>query len=148
MAKLKGEVARGRRGRDFVMLDTLCRADQCEIGWNIVFFLSFADDFFAFFDQTRHAFAGLGAGRSIQDFQAFVKPSDLLFGLLKVSLLDRFCSSDVGPSGGRLFHSHECRRKAEEADELAQKATDSAVRLAYEEIARHCAKWRAEGNNW
>jgi hypothetical protein len=35
-----------------------------------------------------------------------------------------------------LFHSHECRHKAEEADELAQKATDYAVRTAYEEIAR------------
>jgi hypothetical protein len=49
-----------------------------------------------------------------------------------------------------LFHSHECRRKAEEADELAQKATDPAVRLAYEEIGR---RWReiaerAERNKW
>jgi hypothetical protein len=38
-----------------------------------------------------------------------------------------------------LFHSQECRRKAKEADELAEKATDPAVRTAYEEIARH---WR------
>ena len=62
----------------------------------------------------------------------------------------RFCSSDVGPSGGRLFHSHECRRKAEEADELAQKATDPAIRLAYEEIARRWREMaeRAERNNW
>jgi len=62
----------------------------------------------------------------------------------------RFCSSDVGPSGGPLFHSHECRRKAEEADELAQKATDPAVRLAYEEIARRWREMaeRAERNKW
>jgi hypothetical protein len=38
-----------------------------------------------------------------------------------------------------VFHSKECRRKAEEADELAQKTTDAAVRTAYEEIAR---RWR------
>ena len=58
---------------------------------------------------------------------------------------DRSCSSDVGPqrpSVYSVFHSKECRRKAEEADELAQKATDPAVRTAYEEIAR---LWRDTG---
>jgi hypothetical protein len=64
--------------------------------------------------------------------------------------VDRSWSSDVGPSGGPLFHSHECRCKAEEADELAQKATDPAVRTAYEEIARLWREMaeRAEQNNW
>src|SRR5262245_47203274 len=66
------------------------------------------------------------------------------------TVLDRFCSSDVAPSGGPVFHSHECRRKAEEADELAQKATDPAIRLVYEEIARRWREMaeRAERNKW
>jgi len=38
-----------------------------------------------------------------------------------------------------MFDSNEYRRKAKEADELAHKATDPAVRLAYEEIAK---RWR------
>jgi hypothetical protein len=29
-----------------VVLDALCRANQCKVGWNVVFFLAFADDFF------------------------------------------------------------------------------------------------------
>jgi hypothetical protein len=49
-----------------------------------------------------------------------------------------------------VFHSKECRRKAEEADELAQKTTDAAVRTAYEEIARRWREMaeRAERNKW
>jgi hypothetical protein len=64
--------------------------------------------------------------------------------------MDRSCSSDVGFSGGPLFHSKECRRKVEEADELAQKTTDPAVRTAYEEIARRWREMaeRAERNKW
>ena len=49
-----------------------------------------------------------------------------------------------------MFHSKECRRKAEEADELARKSTDFGAQRAYEEIAqlwREMAE-RVERNKW
>src|SRR5262245_58094769 len=58
----------------------------------------------------------------------------------------RFCFSDVGPSGGSLFHSHECRRKAEEADELAQKATDLPFDGPTKKSRDVGAKWRSALN--
>jgi hypothetical protein len=49
-----------------------------------------------------------------------------------------------------MLHSHECRHKAEEADEFAEKTTDPTVRLAYEEIARRWREMaeRVERNHW
>jgi len=49
-----------------------------------------------------------------------------------------------------LLSSEECRRKADEADELARKSRDFDAQRAYEEIAR---LWRdmaerAERNKW
>jgi hypothetical protein len=49
-----------------------------------------------------------------------------------------------------LLSSEECRRRAEEADELARKSTDFGARRAYEEIAqlwREMAE-RVERNKW
>ena len=62
----------------------------------------------------------------------------------------RFCFLHVGLQAGQLLSSEECRRRAEEADELAQKSTDFGARRAYEEIAqlwREMAE-RVERNNW
>ena len=61
-----------------------------------------------------------------------------------------FAAQTLSLLGGLLVPAHECRRKAKEADELAQKTTDPAVRLAYEEIARRWREMaeRAERNNW
>jgi hypothetical protein len=49
-----------------------------------------------------------------------------------------------------LLSSEKCRRRAEEADELARKSTDFAAQRAYEEIAhlwREMAE-RVERNKW
>ena len=63
---------------------------------------------------------------------------------------DLFCFSDVGSSGGPLLHVEECRRRAENADELAQITTNPAVRMDYEKAAR---LWRSmaeriDRNEW
>ena len=49
-----------------------------------------------------------------------------------------------------MLSSEECRRRVEEADELARKSTDFDARRAYEEIAqlwREMAE-RVERNKW
>jgi hypothetical protein len=56
----------------------------------------------------------------------------------------------TGAAGGQLLDPKECRRRAEEADELARKSTDFAAQRAYEEIAklwREMAE-RVERNKW
>ena len=63
---------------------------------------------------------------------------------------DLFCLSNVGSSGGPLLYAEECRRRAENADELAQITTNPAVRMDYEKAAR---LWRAmaeriDRNKW
>ena len=56
----------------------------------------------------------------------------------------------LGVTGNPLLHPEECRRKAEEADELAKKSKDSSARLAYEQIARIWREMaeRGERNKW
>lgn len=46
--------------------------------------------------------------------------------------------------------SEECRRRADEGEELARKSTDVAARQAYEDIARLWREMaeRAELNKW
>ena len=42
----------------------------------------------------------------------------------------------TGSGGGPLLRPDECRRRAEEAEELARKSSDVVAQKAYEEIAR------------
>ncbi len=45
-------------------------------------------------------------------------------------------SCTLGYRGQGLLSPEDCRRKAEEADELARKSTDFGARQAYEKIAQ------------
>ena len=86
MAELLGEIFGRRVSRNLIMLDALSRPNECQIGRRILLLFALRHDVLALFDQSHHAFAGLGTCAHAEQREALVDALDLLLGLLKMHL--------------------------------------------------------------
>ncbi|MGX1213608.1 hypothetical protein AB7M42_003873 [Bradyrhizobium diazoefficiens] len=142
MTQLLRQVAGSRVAGNFVMLDTLCGADQGEIRGGIVLPGALLDHFVAFLDKSLHTLAGLGARLLAEQLEALVETFDLRFGFgqmngEQLAELIVACSLDhLGQRLGQLLLSME--KVPQLVDQQVVKADDRLRRrtLGYDRRRR------------